>query len=47
VVENCRLAPQVVAANIELDAAQNLQLQRDENSTLTLALIDQTDNART
>lgn len=41
------IVPQVVAANIELNAAQNLQLQRDENSTLTLALIDQTDNART
>jgi len=41
------IAPQVVAANVELQAAQNLQLVRHEDDSLTLALIHQNDNART
>lgn len=41
------IAPQVVAANIELDANQNLQLVQQPDNTLTLALIHQNDNTRT
>ena len=41
------IAPQVVAANIELDASQNLQLVQQSDNTLTLALIHQNDIART
>ncbi|MEK9826262.1 MAG: hypothetical protein VW395_08315, partial [Methylotenera sp.] len=41
------IAPQVVAATIELDASQNLQLVQQADNTLTLALIHQNDNART
>lgn len=41
------ITPQVTAAFIELNASQNLQLVRQADNTLTLALIHQHDNART
>jgi len=41
------IAPQVVAANIELETNQNLQLVQQADNTLILALIHQSDSART